>query len=72
MSWVCGEGCVDRVGSYDESLDESCQGVRPRHPLREVPVVGACEMRRSQGGVSLWDEASDGGAIEVRGVGYPL
>ena len=25
-SWVCGEGRVDRAISYDESLDESCQG----------------------------------------------
>ena len=31
--WVCGEGGVDRAGSYDESLDESCRGVRPGHPL---------------------------------------
>ena len=23
-SWVCGEGCVNWVGSYDETLDESC------------------------------------------------
>ena len=23
-SWVCGEGWVDQVGSYDKSLDESC------------------------------------------------
>ena len=23
-SWVCGEGCVDQVGSYDDSLNESC------------------------------------------------
>ena len=55
--WVCGEGGVDQAGSYDESLDESCLGVRPGHPLRVIPVVGACEMRRSRGGVSLWDEA---------------
>ena len=26
VSWVCGEGCVDRIGFYDESLDKSCQG----------------------------------------------
>ena len=26
VSWVCGEGRVDRAGSYDESLDEPCQG----------------------------------------------
>ena len=33
-----------------------------------VPMAGACETRRSRGGVSLWD----GGAIEARGVGYLL
>ena len=31
--------------------------MRPEHSLREVPVAGTCEMRRSRGGVSLWDEA---------------
>ena len=65
------------VESIGLDLRTSCwtslaRGVRPRHPLREVPVAGACEMRRSWGGVSLWDEALDGGAIEARGVGYPL
>ena len=24
VSSMCGEGCVDRRGFYDESLDESC------------------------------------------------
>jgi hypothetical protein len=23
-SWICGKGRVDRVGFYDESLDEFC------------------------------------------------
>jgi hypothetical protein len=35
-------------------------------------VAGTCEMRRSWGGVSLWDEARDRGAVEARGVGWPL
>jgi hypothetical protein len=35
-------------------------------------VAGICEMRRSRGGVSLWDEARDGGAVEAWGVGWPL
>jgi len=26
VSSMCGEGCVDRRGFYDESLEESCQG----------------------------------------------
>ena len=26
VSSMCGEGCVDRRGFYDESLDESCLG----------------------------------------------
>ena len=53
-------GCVVRVASIGQDLTTShwmshAEGVRPRHPLREVLVAGACEMRRSQGGVSLWD-----------------
>ena len=55
-------GCVVRVESIGQDLTMSrwaslARGVRPKHPLRVVPVAGACEMRRSQGGVSLWDGA---------------
>jgi hypothetical protein len=35
-------------------------------------VACICEMKRSRGGVSLWDEAWNGGAVEARGVGWPL
>ena len=56
-------GCVVRVESIGQVLTTSHWtslaggGVRSGHPLREVLVAGACETRRSQGGVSLWDEA---------------
>ena len=44
MFWVCGEGRVDRTGFYDESLGASlAEGMRPGHPLRELPVAGICE-----------------------------
>jgi hypothetical protein len=55
-------GCVVRVESFGQDLTTShwtrhAEGVRPGHALREVPVAGACETRRSWGGVCLWDEA---------------
>jgi hypothetical protein len=55
-------GCVVRVESIRQDSTTSlgtslAVGMQPGHPLREVPLAGACEMRRSRGGVSLWDEA---------------
>ena len=55
-------GCVVRVELTKQDSTMSlwmslARGMRPRHSLQEVPVVGTCEMRWSQGGVSLWDEA---------------
>ena len=44
--------CV--VTSLGMSLAKGMQHV---HSLREVPMVGTCELRRSWGGVPLWDEA---------------
>jgi hypothetical protein len=42
--WVCGEGLVDRTGSYHESLGASlAKGVRPRHSFQELPMAGICE-----------------------------
>ena len=45
-------GCVVRVESIGQDLMMSrrtslARAVRPRHPLQEVPMAGACEMRRS-------------------------
>ena len=45
-------GCVVRVELTEQDLTMShwtslARGVRPGHPLREVPMVGACEMWRS-------------------------
>ena len=57
MSWVCGEGRVDRAGMYDESWDESCRGMLPGRSPREMPVAGTCDRERSRSGVSSWDEA---------------
>ena len=55
-------GCVVRLESTRQDSTTSlwtslARGMRPGHSLREVPVAGTCEMRRSRGGVSLWDEA---------------
>jgi hypothetical protein len=42
VSWVCGEGWVDQIGFYDESLMSLARGMRPGHSLREVHVAGTC------------------------------
>jgi hypothetical protein len=80
VSWVCGEGRVNRAGFYDESWDKSCRGVLPGHSPREVSVAGTCDRERSWGGVSLWDDALGwrcclawGTECPVeRGIGSPL
>jgi hypothetical protein len=55
-------GCVVRTKSTRQDSTTGlwtslARGMRLGHSLREVPVAGTCEMRRSRGGVSLWDEA---------------
>jgi hypothetical protein len=54
--------CVVRVESTEQDLrrvgkDKSCRRMLPRHLPCEVPVAGTCDMERSRGGVSSWDEA---------------
>jgi hypothetical protein len=56
-SWVCGEGRVDRAGSMTSLKDKSSRRMLPGRSPCEVPVAGTFDRERSQGGVSLWDEA---------------
>ena len=70
-------GCVVRVelARQDSMMSlwtSLSRGMRPGHSLREVPMAGTCEMRRSWGGVSLWDEAPGWRCRRGIGVGYPL
>jgi hypothetical protein len=55
-------GCMVRIEStgHDSTIGlwtSLARGMRPGHSLREVPMAGTCEMRRSRGGVSFCDEA---------------
>jgi hypothetical protein len=40
VSWVCGEGRVDRAGSTTSREDESCRRVLPGRLPCEMPVAG--------------------------------
>jgi len=53
-------GCVVRVESIGQVLTTShwtslAGGIRPRHPLCEVPMADACEMSRSRG-ATMWGQ----------------
>ena len=57
VSWVCGEGRVDRAGFTTSLGDKSCRRTLPGRSPREIPVARTCDRERSWSGVSSWDEA---------------